>query len=232
MRWLIVFFIGLASFAQTSEARACSCMKLSPSEGLTLLSCGLHGRGHQARAEHGDQVWWRRGDAPREEGLERRHPRAGRGPHGRATALPADTASRLGRRTWSTPAVTRQTRCESASAAGPRRSQTRKKTSIFSASQSSSSMTPRRTARDDAAKTTAVRPRGLLPHGSAGWCSCLPAGTRPAPSRLTPERKIKLAIRCTPAFTAHPHGVDLLLSSAAAPHHPSPRSWRTWPREM
>ena len=35
MRWLIVFLIGLASVTQTSEARACSCMKLSPSEGLT-----------------------------------------------------------------------------------------------------------------------------------------------------------------------------------------------------
>ncbi|MGB5372929.1 MAG: hypothetical protein WBN15_04030 [Polyangiales bacterium] len=35
MRWLLVFFIGLASFAQTSEARACSCMKVTPSEGLS-----------------------------------------------------------------------------------------------------------------------------------------------------------------------------------------------------
>ncbi|MGB5284839.1 MAG: hypothetical protein WBN29_10040, partial [Polyangiales bacterium] len=35
MRWLIVFLIGLASFTQTSEARACSCMKISPSEGLS-----------------------------------------------------------------------------------------------------------------------------------------------------------------------------------------------------
>ena len=35
MRWLLVFLIGLASFAQTSEARACSCMKLTPAEGLS-----------------------------------------------------------------------------------------------------------------------------------------------------------------------------------------------------
>ena len=35
MRWLAVLFLGLASLAQTSEARACSCVKLSPSEGLT-----------------------------------------------------------------------------------------------------------------------------------------------------------------------------------------------------
>ena len=35
MRWLVVLLLGLTSLAQTSEARACSCMKLSPSEGLT-----------------------------------------------------------------------------------------------------------------------------------------------------------------------------------------------------
>jgi hypothetical protein len=35
MRWLVVLFLGLASLAQTSEARACSCIKLSPSEGLS-----------------------------------------------------------------------------------------------------------------------------------------------------------------------------------------------------
>lgn len=35
MRWIFLFLIGLASFSQTSEARACSCMKLSPSEGVT-----------------------------------------------------------------------------------------------------------------------------------------------------------------------------------------------------
>ena len=35
MRWLLVLLIGLASFTQTSEARACSCMKLTPSEGLS-----------------------------------------------------------------------------------------------------------------------------------------------------------------------------------------------------
>jgi hypothetical protein len=35
MRWLVVLFLGLVSLAQTSEARACSCIKLSPSEGLT-----------------------------------------------------------------------------------------------------------------------------------------------------------------------------------------------------
>ena len=33
MRWLVVLFLGLASLASTSEARACSCIKLSPSEG-------------------------------------------------------------------------------------------------------------------------------------------------------------------------------------------------------
>jgi len=35
MRWLVVLFLGFVSLAQTSEARACSCIKLSPSEGLT-----------------------------------------------------------------------------------------------------------------------------------------------------------------------------------------------------
>ena len=35
MRWLLVFLIGLASFTQTSKARACSCMKLTPAEGLS-----------------------------------------------------------------------------------------------------------------------------------------------------------------------------------------------------
>ena len=35
MRWLMVCLIGLASFAQTNEARACSCMKITPSEGLS-----------------------------------------------------------------------------------------------------------------------------------------------------------------------------------------------------
>jgi MYXO-CTERM domain-containing protein len=33
MRWLVVLFLGLAGLAQTSEARACSCINLSPSEG-------------------------------------------------------------------------------------------------------------------------------------------------------------------------------------------------------
>jgi len=35
MRWLLVLLIGLASFTQISEVRACSCMKLTPSEGLS-----------------------------------------------------------------------------------------------------------------------------------------------------------------------------------------------------
>jgi hypothetical protein len=35
MRWLIVFLLGLASIAQTSEAKACSCMRLTPAEGLS-----------------------------------------------------------------------------------------------------------------------------------------------------------------------------------------------------
>ena len=35
MRWLVVLFLALASLAQTSEVRACSCMQLSPSEGLS-----------------------------------------------------------------------------------------------------------------------------------------------------------------------------------------------------
>ena len=35
MRWLLVILIGLASFTQISEARACSCMKLTPAEGLS-----------------------------------------------------------------------------------------------------------------------------------------------------------------------------------------------------
>jgi len=35
MRWLLVFFIVLASFTQTSGARACSCMKVTPAEGLS-----------------------------------------------------------------------------------------------------------------------------------------------------------------------------------------------------
>lgn len=36
MRWLVLFFLGLASLAQANEARACSCMKLTPSEGRSL----------------------------------------------------------------------------------------------------------------------------------------------------------------------------------------------------
>jgi hypothetical protein len=35
MRWLVVLLLGLTSLAQASEARACSCMRLSPSEGLS-----------------------------------------------------------------------------------------------------------------------------------------------------------------------------------------------------
>jgi hypothetical protein len=35
MRWLVVLFLGLIGLAQTSEARACSCMKISPPEGLS-----------------------------------------------------------------------------------------------------------------------------------------------------------------------------------------------------
>jgi MYXO-CTERM domain-containing protein len=36
MRWLVVLFLGLASLAQTSEARACTCISLSPSEGRSV----------------------------------------------------------------------------------------------------------------------------------------------------------------------------------------------------
>jgi len=35
MRWFIVLLLGLLGSAHASEARACSCMKLSPSEGLS-----------------------------------------------------------------------------------------------------------------------------------------------------------------------------------------------------
>jgi hypothetical protein len=35
MRWFVIFCLGLLSLAHASEARACSCMKLSPSEGLS-----------------------------------------------------------------------------------------------------------------------------------------------------------------------------------------------------
>ncbi len=35
MRWLIVFFLGVSSWALTNEATACSCMKLTPAEGLS-----------------------------------------------------------------------------------------------------------------------------------------------------------------------------------------------------
>ena len=35
MRWFLVLFVGLAALAYAPEARACSCMKLTPSEGLT-----------------------------------------------------------------------------------------------------------------------------------------------------------------------------------------------------
>jgi hypothetical protein len=35
MRWLVVLCLGLASLAHPSEASACSCMQLSPSEGLS-----------------------------------------------------------------------------------------------------------------------------------------------------------------------------------------------------
>ncbi|MGB8224965.1 MAG: hypothetical protein WCF10_20410 [Polyangiales bacterium] len=35
MRWLVISCLGLVSLAHASEARACSCMKLSPSEGLS-----------------------------------------------------------------------------------------------------------------------------------------------------------------------------------------------------
>ena len=35
MRWIAVLFLGLASLAYAPEARACSCMRLTPSEGLT-----------------------------------------------------------------------------------------------------------------------------------------------------------------------------------------------------
>lgn len=35
MRWLVVLFSGLLTLAYTTEAQACSCMKLSPQEGLS-----------------------------------------------------------------------------------------------------------------------------------------------------------------------------------------------------
>ena len=35
MRWIVLLFLGLATLAYAPEARACSCMKLTPSEGLT-----------------------------------------------------------------------------------------------------------------------------------------------------------------------------------------------------
>jgi len=35
MRWFVIFCLGLLSLAHATEARACSCMKLSPSEGLS-----------------------------------------------------------------------------------------------------------------------------------------------------------------------------------------------------
>ncbi len=35
MRWLLVCLLGVASFALTSEANACSCMRLTPAEGLS-----------------------------------------------------------------------------------------------------------------------------------------------------------------------------------------------------
>lgn len=35
MRWIVVLFLGLASLVYAPEARACSCMTLTPSEGLT-----------------------------------------------------------------------------------------------------------------------------------------------------------------------------------------------------
>lgn len=35
MHWIIVLFIGLVGLTQTSEAKACSCMKTSPAEGLS-----------------------------------------------------------------------------------------------------------------------------------------------------------------------------------------------------
>jgi hypothetical protein len=35
MRWIAVLFLGLAGLAYAPEAHACSCMQLTPSEGLT-----------------------------------------------------------------------------------------------------------------------------------------------------------------------------------------------------
>ncbi|MGB8328622.1 MAG: hypothetical protein WCE62_00745 [Polyangiales bacterium] len=35
MRWFVILALGLLSVAHASQARACSCMKLSPSEGLS-----------------------------------------------------------------------------------------------------------------------------------------------------------------------------------------------------
>lgn len=38
MRWFAVLFLGLASLSHATEARACSCMQLTASEGLTSSS--------------------------------------------------------------------------------------------------------------------------------------------------------------------------------------------------
>ena len=35
MRWFVLLVLGIASLAHASEARACSCMKLTPAEGLS-----------------------------------------------------------------------------------------------------------------------------------------------------------------------------------------------------
>ena len=43
MRWFAVLFLGLASFVYVPRANACSCMKLTPSEGLTSSSAVFTG---------------------------------------------------------------------------------------------------------------------------------------------------------------------------------------------
>ena len=43
MRWLAVLSVGLASFVYAPDASACSCMKLTPSEGLTSSSAVFTG---------------------------------------------------------------------------------------------------------------------------------------------------------------------------------------------
>ena len=66
MRWLVVLFLALASLAQTSEVRACSCMQLSPSEGLSSSHAVFTGEVTDIDAKPGDPIWWARNHPPRE----------------------------------------------------------------------------------------------------------------------------------------------------------------------